>query len=479
MNIEKLIALIKAQLNLAEEDQAKLDAVLQAFLLGQGGDTPAPEPEMEMEVGQLSIDYEALAEALKAAGFQVPDKYVPPADAKPPARPPYASDQDPDKDKKTADLERMRSIHVMRHGEIDDATSLVMREVYEDNYVQLAYEQEQSFLKWMRTGRDDDVLHRQVWGLRTVQEMLKSGLSVSTIRATMVEGMDELGGIAVPPQMNDTIIKRIAGLTAVRGGGALVIQTASNMVEWIRVSGGNDRYPSSMRGSWGDETTAGTGDNFEIDLPQIPVNIYSYPVDFSRSLLEDAANLESVFIELVGDTLAIDEDEACLVGNGAKKPRGLLPNSTNTDSLTEVITGHASQLKWSGLKALRRGIASQYRLMNRASWIGNSDTGSDIECLQDGEGRDYVEALTPGEVFPKLRGTWRESEAMPDVAASAYPLIFGDLSGYAIVERLGMAIDRFHDSGTGTKKYRFEIYRRVGGRIIQPWKFAVQKVSAS
>jgi len=485
MDIEQLIALIKAQLELSEEDLAQLDALVQAFLLGSngGGTEPPPEETPSEDLigeGQLSVTVDALVAALKKAGIGGGGtKTEPPAGAKP-KRPAYSFGDQGGGTKKADDQAALfKSVHTMRHGAVDGSTDVVMREVYNGDYQQAAYEQEQAFLKYLRTGRDDKLLHRQMWGIRAVSDMLKSGFSVAYIKATMVEGMDELGGYAVPPQMQDTILKRIVGLSAVRGGGALIVQTASNMVEWIKITGGGERYPSSMRGQWGDETTAGTADNFEIGLNQIPVNVYSYPVDFSRSLLEDASNLEQIFTALVADTLAMDEDEAFLIGDGANKPRGILPGSTNTDSLTEVISQHATLLTWTGLKALRRGISSQYRLMDRASWIGNSDTGSDIEQLQDGEGRDYLESLNAGEPVEKLRGVWRESEAMPDVAASAYPLIFGDLTGYAIVERMGMSVDRFHDSNTGAKKFRFEVYRRLGGKVIEPWKFAIQKVSAT
>jgi len=272
----------------------------------------------------------------------------------------------------------------------------------------------------------------------------------------------------------------MVGLTAIRGGGARVVQTAGNMIEWVQLTGGDSRYTGNVRGVWGDETTAGTAQNQTFGLLQIPVNIYSYPIDVSRSLLEDASNLESILMEEIADALAIDEDEAFLIGEGTNKPLGILPGSANGLSLTEKalsLNGTGSDITVEGVKGLRRGVASQYRARARATWIGNSSTAEDIELFQDGQGRFYFEYLDEGEQFFGSR--WRESEAMPDVAASAYPLIFGDLSGYAIVERLGMSIDRFHDSNTGAKKFRFEVYRRIGGRVIETWKLAVGKVATS
>jgi hypothetical protein len=46
------------------------------------------------------------------------------------------------------------------------------------------------------------------------------------------------------------------------------------------------------------------------------------------------------------------------------------------------------------------------------------------------------------------------------------------------VERLGLSVVRFQDSNTGINKVEYHIRRRIGGKVVEPWKFAVQKVSA-
>jgi len=127
-----------------------------------------------------------------------------------------------------------------------------------------------------------------------------------------------------------------------------------------------------------------------------------------------------------------------------------------------------------GIKLLKRGVASQYR--QNAVWVANSDTLGAIEVLEDGQGMW---------VFPDLSDSDRllnrrvfESEAMPDVGSDTYPIIFGNFRGYGIVERLGLSIERFHDSNTGSNQTWFDVRRRIGGRILYPWMFAVQKVEA-
>jgi len=378
-------------------------------------------------------------------------------------------------DTQQANTKAIEAAHVLRFGAIDEPTDKVMREIYGGDYRQVAFEQIKAFVHYLRSGVADRALTRQVWDIADVKAMLRDGMTVSEIKSTMVEGQDILGGYAVPPQIANEILGRLPGLTVVRGGGARVIQTASNAIQWLKLTGGNDQYRTGMRGQWDSEAAMPAEKNFTLGLETINVNTYTYRVTMSQSLIEDAQNIVQIFNSLVTDTLAIDEDEVFLVGDGVGKPRGILPGAANAHGLNEVISGHASQLTVEGVKRLRRGIASQYR--RNASWIGNSDTASAIELFQDGQGRFYFEYLEVGEAF--MRQPWRESESMPDIAANAYPLIYGDLSGYCIVERLGLSVVRFQDSATGINRVEFHVRRRIGGNLLEPWKFAVQKVAAS
>jgi HK97 family phage major capsid protein len=76
-----------------------------------------------------------------------------------------------------------------------------------------------------------------------------------------------------------------------------------------------------------------------------------------------------------------------------------------------------------------------------------------------------------------LGRTIYESEAMPEIAADAFPIIFGWMLGYDIVERLGMTIQRFQDSNTGPNKVEYHVRCRIGGKLERPWMFALQKVA--
>jgi HK97 family phage major capsid protein len=214
-------------------------------------------------------------------------------------------------------------------------------------------------------------------------------------------------------------------------------------------------------------------------MEQVNANVYTYKVPVSQSTVEDAANLVQLVQRDIADVMAIDEDEAFLIGDGVGKPHGILPGSANGNSLTEVVTGNASLLTSDGLIDLTEGIADQY--MERASFAMRRSTVKAIRKLKTGDGEYLFDRyMEGGRAIAMLLGySYGRTEAMPSIASSAYPIIFGDFGGYTIVERAGLTIARYQDSYTGINKVEFHVRRRVGGHIEQPWRFAVQKVAAS
>jgi HK97 family phage major capsid protein len=384
-----------------------------------------------------------------------------------------------------------KTIQVLRYGDVDEHTDLVMGEAYGStksaDWRQLLWDQKQAFTAYMRWGEtaarkgyDLKSLYSQYWSPDTVLDMVKSGYSISEVKATMVEGVDILGGYAVPPQIADRIITRMAGLTAVRRYGATVVQTVSSSMRWIKLTGAStdERYPTALRGKWGDETQSPEETNLTFGTEEIPVELYTYKVPMSVSFLEDGQNIEDVFSAQVSTTLAVDEDDAFVAGTGvAGEPRGIVPGGTTLeDGITELDTGVADDIQITTTKQLRRQIASQYRADRRAVWLMNSDTAAEIELWQDGFGRFYFDTAESGD---RLFGFQvAETEAMPDIAASAYPIVFIDLAGYIIVERAGLSVVRYNDSNTGINKVEFQIRRRVGGKLMEPWRAAALKCSA-
>jgi len=210
----------------------------------------------------------------------------------------------------------------------------------------------------------------------------------------------------------------------------------------------------------------------------VVAHVYTFKVPMSQSLVEDAANLVRIVTDQIVQTLAIDEDNAFLIGDGTNKPLGLLPGGVNSLGLAEVASGGASTLTANGLIGLSDSIDEQY--MALARFVFKKSTGTAIRKLKSSGSDEYLFDRDLENNKRTLLGyPFNRSEAMPAVAENSYSVLFGDFSGYYIVQKAGLTIARFQDSATGINKVEYHVRRRVGGRVVETWKFGVQKTAAS
>jgi HK97 family phage major capsid protein len=480
MSIEELIEKIKALVpGLTDEQAAAMTGILS--LAFAPAPTTAAEPPVEPPPAEG-----APATAMDGEPEEDEEEQRPLRSAKAPAvpaasRPPYpfkpAAQVEPPASK------AFHALYEMRYGQEDEATKAIMTDLAGKSYRQVIYDQNVVFGKFLRRGEmeldrsERDLLRRQIFPLKAIQHMVDEGMTIDDIKSTMVEAQGQLGGYAVPPNIQAEIAARLPGLTAVRGLGARVVTLAnSNAVEIPRYTGGDERYIGNIRGQWGSETQTPGEQNATLDLVMVPANVYTFKVPMSQSLVEDAANLVQLVQQDIAATAAIDEDEAFLVGDGAGKPYGILPSGANALVLAEVNSGQAAALDADGLIGLSDAVADQY--LDGCAFVFRRSAHVAIRQLKTGQGEYLFDRNLENKTRTLLGYPYRRSDAMPAVAANAYPVIFGNMAGYTIVERAGMTIARYQDSNTGPNKVEFHVRRRVGGRVERHWMFAVQKVAA-
>jgi len=383
-----------------------------------------------------------------------------------------------------------KDVFVVKYGDIQSAEKAVLSDLYGDDYYQKRQDQYSAFTKYIRTGRlsgkEEALLKNIILMPETVRAEIKSGALVSEIKATLQEGVGELGGHLVPEDYRAEIIKRLMGMTIVRGR-ARQVNTVRDSAEWPKLEGGDSQYTSAVRVTWVDELPAnadGANTNPTFGMIRIPVHTVMARTDVSRNQLEDSAfNMLDIIADLFAEAMAIDEDAQFLTGTGGGAPRGILgkrsgANQTPEDGIDAVNSGNASALTADGLINLVYGLHAQYR--GNAVLMGARATHRDIRKLKDGNG-DYLweRGLKAGEPPSLLGYSFLENESLPAIAANNYPVVFGDLRGYLIVDRVGMTIERVSDTTTvGGNKVALFARRRLGGQIIEPWRFQAHKVSA-
>lgn len=395
----------------------------------------------------------------------------------------------------------VKSVYVRRYGEIDSAIDQVVKELYgTSDYATLHMAKMADLNRYCKTGIADSRLMRQVLLSPTqIMAAIFDGVPVSdgqyTIKATMVEAQDTLLGYMVPETLNMQIIERLPGLTVVRGL-ARKFDTAGDQLSFLVRKGGNKRYTGAMRSKQTSESpTAGTFDtNATFGKLNIPVHVNLSKVPVSKSGLEDSKLdvMNQVLMPEFQTEAALTEDGQFLTGTGAGEPQGILTGTAangapgNGDVILRASGVAASVTNMDNLVKAPWDIAGQYRAKRNptTAWAFTSATGAILATLKDGDGQ-YLWTEAHGNNAQGNPDTFRgwqykESEALPEVGANTFPIIFGDFAGYRIVDRVGWSIQRYDDSNTAdTDSVVFFSRRRYGGAVGEGYRFVVIKCAVS
>lgn len=391
-------------------------------------------------------------------------------------------DNDPGPSVPPADKGEAKSApYLLRFTQPDAALKQIQLEAAEGDFYAFNHEQGKAFVKAIRdplqlSREEQRLLQRQVFAPAHLKMLMDEGVEAKDIKDLQQVAQGTLGGYAMPPLMQEGIVTALPGRTAFRGNGATVITMTgeSNTYPVTLYKNMDGQYVGTLRGGFVGEKGDPIEANYEVENADIRLETYLFKIRKTTRELS-ILNLQQVLQRDILNTMAMDEDRVFAIGNGVGKPLGVLPDGNNTQGFKEVASGHASELTTAGIKKLKRGLASQYRASG--VFIANSDTYGDIELLTvSGQGSNYAfPSLTENDVL--LRRPALETGFMPDVAANAYPIAYCAPEGYYIVEVPGMTVARLQDTSTSVNKVEIHVMKLFGGRPVEPWSFAVQKVT--
>lgn len=281
--------------------------------------------------------------------------------------------------------------------------------------------------------------------------------------------------------------------TATNGGGYLAPQVFANeiikgLVEWspirqyarvMTISAGEVQMPKrsgTMTAAWVTETGNRPSTDPTYTQESLTPHEAACYVDVSNALLEDNAyNLQGEITADASEEFGRLEGASFVDGTGSGQPEGLWTAS----GIGETVTGAAAALdNADALINLFYALPTFYS--RNGVWLMNRLTMGAIRKLKDGDD-NYIwkEGIAEGQPATLLGRPVVEAPDAPDIAANAYPVMFGDLrQAYRIVDRVQLAALRDPFTRATNGQTRFHFRRRTGAKVLKAEAIKKLKVSA-
>lgn len=309
-------------------------------------------------------------------------------------------------------------------------------------------------------------------------QAFKMHMKRGEINASLNKGVAGEGGYLAPTEWDRTIADKLVQVSPLRALATVQSISTNAFSKLFNLKG-------TVSG-WVGETAArpDTATPTFGTLTYTTGEIYANP-SATQQMLDDAEiNLESWLAGEVEQEFAYQEGVAFLSGNGTNKPIGLLTYITGAanaaahpyGAITTVNSGAADALTTDGILSLVYALPSEFT--GNAKFIMNRATHAAIRKLKDGQG-NYIwqPSYVAGQPATVNGYGVTEVAGMPDIAAAAKPIVFGDFKrGYLVVDRVGTRILR--DAYTNKPYVQFYTTRRVGGGLLDPQVLKALKISA-
>lgn len=289
------------------------------------------------------------------------------------------------------------------------------------------------------------------------------------------------GGYLVDPQTADAIRSMLVATSSLRA--------VANVVQVEAVSFDVLVDRSEVGSGWATETAAQAETATPV-IERISIKLHELSAmpKASQRLLDDSAfDVEGWLAGKIATRFIRAESAAFVSGDGVDKPRGILlpakvANASWTwGSLGYVPTGAAADFAAANasdcIVNLVYALGAAYRA--NGTFVMNSKTAGAVRKMKDADGRFmWGDSLQSGQP-PQLMGyPVLVCEDMPDVAANAYPIAFGDFAaGYTVAERPDLRILR--DPFSAKPHVLFYASKRVGGDITDFAAIKLLKVATS
>jgi HK97 family phage major capsid protein len=308
-------------------------------------------------------------------------------------------------------------------------------------------------------------------------EAFASFVRKGDVQASLNKGVASDGGYTTPIEWDRTIsdeLKLVSPVRQLMTVKTVSVHAASKLINKHGTASG-----------WVGETAA-RPETASPTLQPLTINwgeIYANPSATQQILDDSVIDLEQWLKDEVTLEFAFQEGAAVIAGTGVNRPTGILTYVTGganaavhtSGAILAVNTGAAAALTTDGVVNLVYALPSAYT--GNASFAMNRDTHGKVRLMKDGQG-NYIwqPSYATGQPASLLGYPLVEVPDMPNVAASAKPILFGDFKRcYEIYDRYGVRLLR--DPYSNKPYVMFYTTKRVGGIMVNPQCMKAMNVS--
>jgi HK97 family phage major capsid protein/HK97 family phage prohead protease len=277
-------------------------------------------------------------------------------------------------------------------------------------------------------------------------------------------------GFLAPPSFEQELLKSLVLFSPIRQYARVVRMSNSSII-----------YPRRLTTSsaaWVSEIAARVGSQPSYEQLTITSFELATFVDVSTQMLEDNTyNLEGELAFDFGEDFGVKEGAAFIGGTGIGMPKGLLATGS---IINEIKTGVAADFP--AANPADKIIDLFHKLPSvwaqRGVFLMNRNTLGVIRKWKDSTGNYLlITPVTAGAPNTILGRPVVEDPAMPDIGAGTNPIVFGDMSGYRIADRVDLTLLRDPLTLAAVGQVRIHARKRVGGDVTNPDRFVRLKCS--
>lgn len=279
--------------------------------------------------------------------------------------------------------------------------------------------------------------------------------------------IDPQGAYLAPPELSSEILRDLVEFSPIRSVASVRSTTAPSVIYPTRKPFGNATWDDAL------DEVAATADAGFMGSTEITLRGLSTFVDVNNTLLQDAPQVEAEVKAALSEDFGKKESVGFVKGDGIGQVEGVMTNA----AIAETNNGHATNLSADALITLLYAMPATYR--RNGVWAMNGTTLGVLRKLKDGQGNYlWQPSYQVGQPETILGRPVLEVLDMDDIAANKFPIIYGDFSGYRIVDRAGLSFLTDPYSRMTFKQTRYYAWRRLGARVIMPAKFRKLKMAA-